>query len=327
MDDAPRGPSGKSRVFGPARVAADLLSVVPILVLALVLAGPGSPSVAEGLQPAVELTFLDVGQGDAILIRSPEGKTALVDAGPDTGIVAQLRAHGVEALDLVVATHPHADHIGGMSAVLRAIPVRYYMDDGVPHTTATYLELMRTLQASDVTYLRPTPRTIRLGSVALEVLPPPPDATREDLNDASVGLVLRLGSFRALLPGDAQVKELNYFLALGMPRVAVLKAAHHGSRNGVTPAWLAATRPEVVVISCGRDNRYGHPHPWALRYYAAVARSVYRTDRDGEVRVVGYPDGTYAVTTGKAASTEAGRPEGASVDPADRDSLVASHVD
>ena len=273
---------------------------VPIrssIAIAVLLVGLGARPFGEVPSPAVEVTFLDVGQGDAILVRSPEGKTALVDAGPDPGIVAQLRAHGVDTLDLVVATHPHADHIGGMAAVLRAIPVRYYMDDGIPHTTATYLELMRTVRASDITYLRPTARAIRLGSVALEVLPPAAGVAADDLNDASVGLVVRLGSFRALLPGDAQVEELNHFLKLGVPRVAVLKAAHHGGRNGVTPAWLAATKPEVVVISCGRDNPYGHPHPRALRYYESAARSVYRTDRDGDVRVVGLSDGTYTVTT------------------------------
>jgi competence protein ComEC len=86
-------------------------------------------------------------------------------------------------------------------------------------------------------------------------------------------------------------------LLTGVPDVTVLKAAHHGSRNGVSPAWLAATKPEVVVISCGLNNQYGHPHPWALRYYGAVASEIYRTDWDGEVRVRGHHDGSYEVST------------------------------
>jgi beta-lactamase superfamily II metal-dependent hydrolase len=250
----------------------------------------------------VEVLFLDVGQAEAIVIRSPEGKVALVDAGRES-IVADLRRHGINTIDVAIATHPHADHIGGMADLLRAIPIRYYMDNGVPHTTATYRRLMETLRASDVTYLQATERAIGLGSVRLRVLPPPAQA--EEMNDQCVGLVVEYGDFRTLLTGDSQVEELNHFLGLGVPRVTVLKAAHHGSRDGVTPAWLSATRPEVVVISVGRDNPYGHPSPWALRYYATTASQVYRTDVHGEVSVRGRPDGSYEVVTATAAPGDA----------------------
>jgi competence protein ComEC len=241
-----------------------------------------------------EIVFLDVGQGDAILIRSPEGKTALVDAGPGD-ILGALRRHGVDSIDIAIATHPHADHIGGMAAVIRNLPVRYYMDNGVPHTTAAYRRLMEALRASDVTYLEPTRRRISLGGVTLEVLPPPTAARTQ--NNRSVGLLVEYGEFRALLTGDSEVEELNYFLSLDVPDVTLLKAAHHGARDGVTPAWLNATRPEIVVISSGRGNPYGHPHPWALRYYRAVAKEVYRTDEDGEIVITLWPDGKYVVLT------------------------------
>jgi len=249
---------------------------------------------------AVQLVFFDVGQGDAILIRSPEGKAALIDGGRDAAILGKLRRYGVTRLDLVIATHAHADHIGGLVSVLRHVPVRFFLDNGVPYTTSTYANLMRAVRRSQATYLRPTARTLNLGSVALRILAPPapgqlPDR-KADQNDTSVGVVVRFGQFRALLTGDSEVGELHHWLHLGVPRVAILKAAHHGSRNGVTPAWLAATRPEVVVISVGRDNPYGHPHPWALRYYGAVAKKIYRTDRDGDVRVWGGRDGRYRVT-------------------------------
>ncbi len=244
---------------------------------------------------AAEIVFLDVGQGDAVLIRSPEGRTALVDAGPrDADVAGQLRRRGVDSLNLVVATHPHADHIGGLAAVLRAFPVRYYMDNGAPHTTRTYRELLQAVRAADVVYLEAVPRRIRLGSVAIEVLPPPAEA--EDHNARSLGLQVRYGEFDALLTGDAPLPTLNHFLALGVGEVELLKASHHGSRDGVSPGWLSRTKPEVVVISCGGDNPYGHPDRWALRYYEAVAR-VYRTDRDGEVRVSARADGSYRVGT------------------------------
>ena len=103
-----------------------------------------------------------------------------------------------------------------------------------------------------------------------------------------------------MLTGDSEIEELNYFIDLGVPQVTVLKAAHHGSRNGVSPGWLSATKPEVIVISVGLGNPYGHPHDWALRYYAAAADAVYRTDLHGEVTIRGDADGTFDVTIGNA---------------------------
>ncbi|UCG85625.1 MAG: lamin tail domain-containing protein [Gemmatimonadota bacterium] len=250
----------------------------------------------------VELIFLDIGQGDAAVVRSPEGKVALIDAGRGAAVVGQLRAHGIESIDIAIASHPHADHIGGMEGVVTSMPVRYYMDNGVPHTTATYIKLMRTLQATNVTYLEATERTINLGSVDLTVIQPPPGG---DLNSTSVGIVVEYGDFKALLTGDSEVGELNYWLERGVPDVTVLKAAHHGSRNGVSPTWLNATKPEVVVISCGLNNQYGHPDVWALRYYETVASEVYRTDLNGEVTILGRRNGDYHVQMSKGKTTAA----------------------
>jgi len=245
---------------------------------------------------SLEITFLDVGQGDAILIRSPEGKVALVDAGPDDDILGSLQRHAVASVDIAIATHPHADHIGGMEAVIGSLPVKYYMDNAVPHTTATYLNLLGALQVSDVTYLEAVERTIELGSVKLMVIPPP---GLDNHNDNSIGLVVEHGDFRAMLAGDAQIEELNYLMSRGVPTVTLLKASHHGSRDAVSPGWLAATKPEVVVISCGADNAYGHPDPWALRYYETVASEIFRTDLHGDVTVLAREDGTYEVRVGR----------------------------
>lgn len=261
---------------------------------------PGGDPPSEGetrsAAPHVELVFLDVGQADATLVRSPEGRIALIDAGRRDP-TALIRAAGVERIDLLVATHPHADHIGGAEAVLTAFPVGAYMDNAQTHTTATYLDLMRTLRdRTDIVYLEAVPRTVTLGSVTLEVLPLLP-VEGTDHNDRSVALVVRFGSFTAFLSGDSEREALTHYLERGaVPRATVLKAPHHGSRNGFTMDFLQVTRPSIVVIPLGA-NDYGHPHPEALEAYASVARHVYRTDQHGTVRVYGYEDGRYRVRT------------------------------
>lgn len=133
-----------------------MLHVVRVALVLLVLA-----SSAQGEQ--LELRFLDVGQGDAAVIREG-GKTVLVDAGHSARIMLQLEALGIRTIDLVVASHNHADHIGGMTAVLGAAIIPYYMDNGVPHTTATYQRTIQAVAANGAQYLRPSHRTITLGS-------------------------------------------------------------------------------------------------------------------------------------------------------------------
>ena len=202
-----------------------------------------APAACDAQPEPVQVTFLDVGQGDAVLIQSPEGQTALVDAGPGADITSALEALGVTQLDLVVATHPHADHIGGMLQVIRSVPVRFYMDNGQPYTTATYLSLMRELQGrSDITYLEAVPRTLELGSVRIDVLPLP--ALRSsNPNEQSVGLVVEYGDFRAFLSGDSEVPELMHWVRSGVvPDVTGAPAA------GVAHACSSATCLRVSWI-------------------------------------------------------------------------------
>lgn len=272
------------------------IRVAAAFAAALALAGcasRGEPQAAR--QGALELRFLDVGQGDGILIRNGE-KTVLVDAGETDGVVAQLRSLGVRSIDLAVASHNDNDHIGGMDAVLGAFPVRYYLDNGVPKTTRIQRAVYDLVRQRGVQYLQPTARTIELGDARIRVIPSPVTGGRSDQNDHSVALLLERGAFKALLTGDSERRELAALLREGgIPDVDVFKAPHHGSRTGVLDAWLARTRPEVVVISVGLHNDYHHPHPEALAAYGRVARAVLRTDRDGAVTVTVDAVGCYAV--------------------------------
>lgn len=262
--------------------------------LAFLLVALGRPLGAQQ-RDSIEVIFLDVGQGDAVLIRSFEGRDALIDAGNGRDILPLLRQFRVDSLDLVVASHPHRDHIGGMPDVLGMIPVARYVDNGQPYASDKWRMVEWILAEMETPRVAATADTLLLGSARLRILPPP--GLGGDTNNESVGVLLEFGGFKALLTGDSQYEELQYFLTLGVPSVTLLKAAHHGARNGFTPGWLQATKPEVVVISLGRDNAYGHPDPIALKYYRVYAHSIYRTDNDGTVRIVGYRDGTWRAET------------------------------
>jgi competence protein ComEC len=243
----------------------------------------------------LQLRFFDVGQGDAALIVTPEGKRVLVDAGPGASpVVPYLQSHHYDTLDLIVASHNHADHIGGMADAIAATVVRAYLDNGLPHTTATYQRTLRAVQASGAQYLQATARTITVGSARLRVLPPP--SRQVGQNNGSVGVLLEYGEFRVLLTGDSEQDELGYWLQHdSIPRVTVVKVAHHGSRNGTTAAWVRATRPQVAVISVGAGNSYGHPSPQVIEQWQRAGARVYRTDRDGAVIIEARRDGSYIV--------------------------------
>lgn len=215
---------------------------------------------------------------------------------------ARLRALRVDTIDLLVASHNHADHIGGITGVLAGTTVRFYLDNGVPHTTATYERTIQAVATRGVQYLRPTARTITLGAARLLVLPPPPHA--QDQNNSSVGILIDYGAFRALLTGDSEQLELQYWLEHdSIPRVTVVKVAHHGSRNGTSRAWAERTRPAVAVISVGAGNSYGHPSPQAVAQWEAVGARVYRTDRDGTVIIQAKRDGSYIVLNERGLAT------------------------
>jgi beta-lactamase superfamily II metal-dependent hydrolase len=239
-----------------------------------------------------------VGQGDAALITTPEGRHILLDAGPSGERVANvLRAEGVDTLDLVIASHAHADHIGGMAMVLAGSVVRAYVDNGIPHTTATYRRTLGAVEREPgLRYLDAAERTIGVGSVSVRILPPArADATQ---NDNSVGVLIEYGQFRALYTGDSEAGAVGAWLAAGrIPRVTMVKIAHHGSRNGSTAALVRATSPVIALISVGSRNAYGHPSAQVEQAWRAAPATVYRTDRHGTIELAAKADGSFTVRT------------------------------
>lgn len=252
-----------------------------------------TPAAAQDLV----IRFFDVGQGDAALITSPEGKSALIDGGNYSGWpVYLLDSLHIDTLDLVVASHNHADHIRGLQSVVETTTVRYYVDNGVPASSAVYSDLISTIHTKGISYRTGMARKIQLGSVTLRILPLPPSDSRQ--NNSSVGILLTYGKFTALFTGDAEDSERAFWEANAkLPRVTVLKVAHHGSANGTDQAWIAAIRPRVAVISVGATNSYGHPAAETLQILEQAGVRVYRTDLDGDITVSVKRTGAYSIFT------------------------------
>ena len=243
------------------------------------------------------LHFIDVGQGDAVLIEH-NGEFCLIDAGTrecETDLLNYLDNAGVDRIKLMVMTHPHADHIGSMRAVLRHVPVEQVLlpdlakaDAAPSHTLERVLEEIAAQKLPTVTAA--PGQSYAIGGGTLSVLAA--GVNTRNYNDISPVLRFDGQGLSFLNTGDGEVAVEEDALAAGLDLSAtVFKAGHHGSRTSNTPAFLRAVGPEYVVISCGQGNSYGHPNTEALEAYAAVNAQVYRTDQLGSVVILGTPQG------------------------------------
>ncbi|NLG79988.1 MAG: MBL fold metallo-hydrolase [Firmicutes bacterium] len=284
---------GQAKRAGTARgvlIAAILVGLV--LLLPLTGADAASPG-SGGAHLAVH--FIDVGQGDSILVQAPSGKTMLVDGGPvdaSDRLIAYLKAQKVSRIDVLVATHPHADHIGGLIEVLRTFVVGLVVDSGKVHTTATYERFLTLIDQKNIRFrLGRAGDTIDLGPGLDVRILHPSEPLPENMNDCSVVIRLQYGKVGFLLTGDAETEAENAILRSGADvHATVLKVAHHGSRTSSSPWFLKAVKPVVAVIPVGAGNPYGHPHRITLLNLADYMDRVYRADLDGDVVVT--TDGT-----------------------------------
>lgn len=248
----------------------------------------------------VIIKALAVGQGDAILIRTPE-QTVLVDTG-DSSEIRRLRTalkkDGVHRLDKLIITHPHRDHIGGAAEVFRLCDVKAVYDNGQPTTTNIYREYLKTIQKKDIPY-----KSLRDGDVldfgggaVFQVLSPTQPMVDErgmqngklNLNLNSVVARIQYGDFSMMLTGDAEIPTEEGILerhTVGELRCLVLKAAHHGSRSSSCERFLQAVGAEVVLISCAENNEYHDPHPSVLNRYKTFEMDYYRTDKNGTITI------------------------------------------
>ena len=233
--------------------------------------------------------FIDVGQGDAELIMTSDGKTVLIDSGtPEsrTVLTGYLKEQGVKKIDYFVLTHPHADHIGGAAAVLDAFDVVNVIMTDAPTTTSTYKKVLQKIDEKDCGVIfAEAGKEYSLGEAKITILGPVSDYS-DDLNNTSIVLRLTYGRTAFMFTGDAEKKDEQDMLTkfpASYFRADVLKLGHHGSSNSTSDGWFFAVSPEYAVISCGRNNDYGHPHREILSLLKKNGTTYFRTDTDGSI--------------------------------------------
>lgn len=251
------------------------------------------------------IQFLDVGQGDAVLITAPEGQTLLYDGGRSESRMRELiRQYSIKRIDTVVASHADADHITGLIPAVALFKPTYFINNGLAGDTQTWERLLNVVNLAGTKGVLAQDQVMNLGSVKVTIIPPPPGMPAEQ-NLNSVGLLVQYGSFKALMTGDSEHAEtegwLTKYPAFGP--VDIYKAIHHGSLNGDTLAWLRSVQPKNVVVSVGPNN-YGHPTTQALTLYRLMGANTYRTDLNGTVTVQVQPDGQYNIATERGTFTQ-----------------------
>ncbi len=249
--------------------------------------------------------YIDVGQGDSALIVSPTGETMLIDAGEkNSGAAAFLKKKGIESLDYLVFSHFDSDHIGGGEEVLEAVEVKRVITPDCAPATKTGQSLLEAIGEEGAEHTNPTQgMMVELGEIRFQILS---DETiiDEGKNDDSIVMLMTFGKNKFLFSGDAEKKRETQVVEDYGPLLDadVMKAGHHGASNANNENLLAAVTPEIVVISCGENNKYGHPTDEALKRFSQYASTILRTDWHGTVSL--FSDGeelTYR--TEKEAST------------------------
>lgn len=252
------------------------------------------PSGANAPSGNLEAYILDVGQGDCIFLRSPSGNTMLVDTGESSAfgtVDSFLSSQGVDMLDVVVATHPHSDHIGGMSKIIESYEIGAFYMPEVAHNTPTFEKMLTALEQNDVNVFKAVASktsVIEWDDQTEVRLLSPFNVTYDEINDYSIVIRVKFGNTSILLTGDAEnlaerlmLKQLpgSYF------RANVLKIGHHGASTSTLEKFLATVDPEIAVISVGEGNDYGHPTKTTLTKLENAGIMIYRTDLNSTVKI------------------------------------------
>jgi competence protein ComEC len=244
------------------------------------------------------VTFINVEQGDSEWIESPTGKTMLIDAGESSQVAKVISViDPAKTIDIVVTTHPHADHIGGMQTILTKYTIGEVFDSGQPYSSNTYENMLTTIDKKNISYA-----TVKNGDsikfdplVKVEVLNPQPKFF-DEINDNSVVISMIYKNVSFLFAGDAQLNAETMY-AKGIKNVTVLKVAHHGSLTSTGAYLISKTHPKISIISVGKDNPYGHPDSATIRRLVNDGSKVYRTDINGTISITTNGENYSVITT------------------------------
>ena len=296
----------------PWRRRPAIRAAVAVLTALAVLWG-GQAALSLAGRGTLQIVAIDVGQGDAIALRTPRGRWLLVDAGPrgfggsDAGltrVIPYLHARGARRLEAVVLTHPDEDHAGGLAAVLRGVATGAVIGPGLSIGQAGQMDGLAEARRAGVPWRRAfTGDSWTIDGVRFRVLHPPPATPgTHSPNDWSVVLEVTWVDFSALLMGDADVFIESAVVAgrpADAPAVTLLKVGHHGSITSTAQAFVDAIRPEYAAISVGSRNRYGHPDPQVLARLERAGTQIFRTDTQGTVLLTARADGSVRVRTSR----------------------------
>ena len=273
---------GFKRWFAWLVKPARLVLIAGLLLAAM--AGFACLGEKSGASPAdYTVSVLDVGQGDAVLIQVPGGATVLVDGGPGSQVTDRLAENGVEKLDAVILTHPHADHLAGLIPVIEKYPVDTVIDAAPGSSSTMYRDFLKQVESRNLPYVvARRGQVMDFGELELKVLHPTDTMKADDTNANSVVLLAGYRGLDILLSGDAEGDVLT---TLDLPQVEVFKVPHHGSKDSSMKAFLEKVKPEVAVISVGEGNSYGHPVEDTLDKLRASGAKIFRTDRQGTIRI------------------------------------------
>lgn len=234
------------------------------------------------LNGALNVHFIDVGQGDCTLLES-DSKFVLIDAGEteyaDT-VCNYLKEYNVKTIDYVIATHPHSDHCGGLTQVINTFDCKNFITTETDQQTSTWMSVLKAVDKNDVNYIdAKVSSTYTFGQAEFEILGPYGSDYEDNYNNYSVVLKASCGDTSFLFTGDAEKLVENEMIENGADLKAdVLKVGHHGSTTSSCAAFLNAVNPDCAVISCGKNNDYGHPHKETMSALKARNITVFRTD-------------------------------------------------
>lgn len=262
-----------------------------LIVIIAIIVWSGVFSSASPADSNLHIYFLNVGQGDSEYIKNPDGSDILIDGGPDGSVLAELgkvMTLGDRKIDLVVLTHPHADHLTGLIDVIDRFEIGEVWTTGVEYPSSaydTFKDLLK--QKNIVTTIVQKGKVKNFGSENFSVLTPLSNLQNskiDNVNSASIVTELNYDKFSALFLGDAE-KDLQNQILPQLKSTNIIKVAHHGSKNALNEDLYKITRPEVAVVSVGAKNTYGHPHAEVTNFLKSLAIQIYRTDQNGTIEI------------------------------------------